>query len=364
MPFGGALALFQLTVLGWGAAGSTEPIAVRVEFEGPATCSDAARFYARVRARTERVRKAAPGEPGLDLRVRLQPPAGGKVHGELRILDERGTASTRKVDGASCEEVVEALSLTAALALDPSATLAPAVDGETPGDDGASSATASASPAGQGTPARDGATSATPKTSHAEKPASSTSESSLADVPSDQTSADDSAAPRFGVELGAALGLSNVVSPELSLGAAVFGRLRLLRGGRGSLGLALAYSGNDLLSSDETLAVRLTSLVLDLCPVRWESTLSLEPCALVSGGLLAASSSGISDPDSSLRSHFALGGLLRLGLPVGGRARIELEGGAAFPLLHRQYVLSEPERFLGETPGVSWLGTLGASYGF
>lgn len=364
MPFGGALALFQLTVLGWGAPGSTEPIAVRVEFDGPASCSDAARFFARVRARTERVRKAGPGEPGLDLRVRLQPPAGGKVHGELRILDERGAASTRKVDGASCEEVVEALSLTAALALDPSATLVPAAAGDAASADGAPN-TDGTPAADESAPKRDGAASSTSTPKASPTPQSSATAASPADVTaSDDPSASDSVLSRVGFELGAALELTNVVSPQLNAGASLFGRLRLRGGGHGSLSLAVAYSGSELLSGDDSLAVRLTSLVLDVCPARWGSTLTLEPCALVSGGLLAASSSGISDPDSSLRSHFGLGGLIRVALPLATRAALEFEAGALFPLVHRQYVLSSPERFLGETPGVSWLGTLGASYGF
>ncbi len=44
--------------------------------------------------------------------------AGAKVHGELRISNPGGRSEARRVDGATCAEVVQSLSLTAALAIE------------------------------------------------------------------------------------------------------------------------------------------------------------------------------------------------------------------------------------------------------
>ena len=63
-----------------------------------------------------RARRAAPGEDALHLGVRLTR-VGNKVRGELRMMDGPGDGDTRRVDGESCDAVVEVLSLTAALAL-------------------------------------------------------------------------------------------------------------------------------------------------------------------------------------------------------------------------------------------------------
>ena len=63
-----------------------------------------------------RARRAAPGEAALHLGVRLTR-VGTKVRGELRMMDGPGDGDTRRVDGESCDAVVEVLSLTAALAL-------------------------------------------------------------------------------------------------------------------------------------------------------------------------------------------------------------------------------------------------------
>ncbi len=59
--------------------------------------------------------------------------AGGRVRGELRVNEAGGEAETRRVDGATCAEVVQVLSLTAALAIDPTADLLAPAPPEKPG---------------------------------------------------------------------------------------------------------------------------------------------------------------------------------------------------------------------------------------
>jgi hypothetical protein len=125
VDFGGGLVGVALIVLGRVAPEAQRPIPIRVEFEAPAGCSGSSQFYQGIRARTKRVALAGRGEAGLTLRVRLRQSAS-HVHGELQVIDEEGATDTREVDGATCAEVVEALSLTAALAVDPTAALSPA----------------------------------------------------------------------------------------------------------------------------------------------------------------------------------------------------------------------------------------------
>ena len=89
---------------------------IRVSLDAPSGCGDVDAFYASVLSRTDRARRADPGEPAVRLEVRLTR-VGSNVHGELRLLDEEGHSDLRRVDGATCDEVAAALSLTASLAL-------------------------------------------------------------------------------------------------------------------------------------------------------------------------------------------------------------------------------------------------------
>src|SRR4029079_4093376 len=93
-----------------------DAVAIRVECDAPAGCSSVDAFYAGLLARMKSARRASSGEDAVHLGVRLTR-SGTKVRGELRILDGPGDGDTRRVEGESCEAVVEVLSLTAALAL-------------------------------------------------------------------------------------------------------------------------------------------------------------------------------------------------------------------------------------------------------
>ena len=115
---GAGITLLGLVTLGAATEGSgSAVIPIRVEFSAPARCSDVDVFYSGVLARVSRARRAEAKETGVRFKVRLTR-VGNRIQGELRVIDSRGRADTRKVAGASCDEVVEVLSLTAALALD------------------------------------------------------------------------------------------------------------------------------------------------------------------------------------------------------------------------------------------------------
>jgi hypothetical protein len=321
----GAGFALSILALAWQPKVLALPIDIRVEFDAPSDCSEVLTFYDRVRARTDRVRLAEASAQALTLRVRVVR-RGGKVHGQLRMTDDHGASSTREVDGASCAEVVDALSLTATLALDPTASP------EAP--------LATVPP-----PAEVVTLVATP--THPPPP------------PPPST---------LGLEMGAEAGVAEVISPYLSVGGTVFGRLTQGPGERvsRSLGFALGHFGNDIVTSQDEVSARLTTLTLTACPARFDANgaFSLEPCGLFAGGILAVSSRGISNPDSALRSWWSAGLLLRVGVPLGGPAALELEAGGAVPLLKRRFILEIPDRVLGESPAISGFLSLGAAYRF
>jgi hypothetical protein len=106
----------------------TEPI--RVEYSAPAACPSADDFAAQVHARTDRPRAAAPGEPARTFKVTVT--TAPTTAGRLVIRDVDGMESVRNVKGATCSEVVEALALFTALAVDPLASTSSAVELQAP----------------------------------------------------------------------------------------------------------------------------------------------------------------------------------------------------------------------------------------
>ena len=104
------------------AQDATEPI--RVEYRAPASCPDADSFTASMRARTDRPRPAVPGEAARTFVVSITT-TGPSFAGRLLIRDPDGAEGSRTVRGETCDEVVEALALFAALAVDPLASTSP-----------------------------------------------------------------------------------------------------------------------------------------------------------------------------------------------------------------------------------------------
>jgi hypothetical protein len=103
-------------------AAETEPI--RIVFHAPAECPDAAAFTGQVTARTRRARLAEAGESARTFTVTITS-AGRRTRGQLTIDDPGGPPSARAVTGGTCDEVVSAIGLVVALAIDPHASTAP-----------------------------------------------------------------------------------------------------------------------------------------------------------------------------------------------------------------------------------------------
>lgn len=326
MAPGGGISLVELVVLGWAsAAAAPAPMPIRIDFEAPADCSTADAFYSGLRARTDLVRLAAEGEGGLNVRVRLTRVAPDKVHGELRVIQEGGETDTRTVEGASCDVVVEALSLTAALALDQ-------VIEET------------APPAPAPPPA------APPPPPRPAPPAAPRTE------------------PPFRFELGARAVIAQAVVPFVSVGGALIARLTQRSDAvlSPSFGLALLHARNDLLQSPERASVGWTAAALDVCPLRWEIAgfLDARPCVLGMGGALGATGRGVSSPESVVRSWWSAGSSVRAAALIGAATSIEIEAGISVPLAHRRFTIGSPPTSVAETPVISPLASFGLVHTF
>lgn len=319
MASGDGISFIELVVLGWSSATATPtPIPIRIDFDAPADCATVDELYDGIRARSDRVREAKDGENGWEVRVRLTR-VGSRVHGELRVIHERGATDTRTVEAMSCEVVVHALSFTAALALDEVAEeTAPLPPPATP-----------------------------PPPPPPEAP------------------------PRglpFTFGVGAQALVTQVVSPYASLGGALVARVTSQTGSAlsPSLGLSLMYARNDLLQSTDNALIHWTAVALTACPLRWQiaDIVSAEPCLVASGGWLTAMGQDMSNSRSAMRSWWSAGALARAAVSLGGGTALEIEAGIGVPLVRRRFTISLPTETVGETPVISPLVAVGIVHSF
>ena len=308
---------------------------VRIDFEAHANCSSVDAFYQGVRARTERVRPALTGETALQIHVRLFR-IGTTIRGELKFGDQPGESETRRVDGLSCNEVVEALSLTAALALDPSASL---LTGNT-GDSLSGSYEL-------------------PYSRAIEPPARSAPEPQP--VPSHTKSSER-------VDLFAHASVTRYLSPGLDSGVEFGGRA--LFGKFAALHPALAVQGfylsSDVISRSQSSSFRLAGAKFSLC--LWHSSLDypldLGVCGAGTAAWLGAKGQALDHPNSVGRTFWALGLSSTIALRVSDPWSVEFGAGLAIPLLRREFVTTDPDRNVGKTPILSPEVGLGLAYRF
>lgn len=336
-----------------------DSVAIRVDFDAPAGCSNVDAFYAGLLARMSHARRAAPGEAGVRLGVRLMR-VGNKVRGELRLMDGPGDGDMRRVEGESCDAVVEVLSLTAALAV--TAQRPPPVP--PPPSPPPPRATPPSRPAPPSSPP--GPVVAKPP----EAPPPDVPKPPEPPKPPEEPPAIKVAPPppatarrtRFGLGLQAVA--ADVISTSLSFGGGLAARLekRADDGAGASIGLALLYVPNDLVQTADDVAVRWTALVATVCPP-WSlgRVVTLQPCAQGIGGWLSATGLGLTNPRSVGRTWWSAGAMLRLGAHIGADFTVELEAGASVPIVGRRFTSSTPDRTVGETPTISPMVALGLS---
>jgi len=94
---------------------ASEP--VTLEYRAPATCPEASEFVRRVREKTTKFHPVGPGLGSRLFVVTLEGVAPSR--GQLAIRGGKNPQAERAVEGDSCDEVVSALALATALAVDP-----------------------------------------------------------------------------------------------------------------------------------------------------------------------------------------------------------------------------------------------------
>ena len=372
---------------------------MRVDFDAPAGCGSAEAFRRGVAARLEHAAASAEVPPAR-IQVRLTRD-GDRVVGELRLSHEPGPADTRTVEGATCDEVVDVLALTAALALQPASRAAPRPTAppatRAPAKDTSAAATrnnaargTAASPAAgprPGPPAPPRAAREAPAA--APPPPAPPVEVAAPPPPAPPPPPREAPAPPSApaplvarpappprspsdtyLEVGAGAALARILSssvgsgPGPNLGGGVMLGLAHARKDRVPLSLRLGwlYLPNDFLLPGTDVVDRLYAFTLTACPglgLR-HGALDVQACAHGVGGWITARGA-VTNPRSASHSWFAGGALLRGAADLGAGFSLELEAAVDAPLFHRQFFTTTPLETVADTPPVSLLVGIGLS---
>jgi len=296
------------------SAAQTRPEPIAWTYQAPPDCPPAETFGAKFRARTTRaelVAGVADTSRAFLITVSTEP---GRAVGRIKIDGPAGAASTREVAGQTCEGVVSALALIAALAVDPLA------------------ADPSQLPA---------------------RPVD-------APVPSPAPASDDGAhvgatsAARMvvatGVDGGMVVGLFPKAAPLVSL----FADAHLERSSPLAPSARFSLSGavsSSVAAPPGSATFRWIAGALDACPleIRLVSALRVTPCAFVELGVLTGSGAGVELPAVEKRRWVALGGSARLAWLLLGSLFVEARGRLEAPLSRDTFVLAAPERVVVHT---------------
>ena len=312
-------------------------VPVRIDYRAPAGCPSEEAFFDSVRSRTARVRLAEGDEPARTFLVVIMTDQD-RTFGELRVTENGRETDSRMFSGVSCEEVVDALSLTAALSVDPDAKIAPSRPVEPRPE---------------------------PKPVPPPEPPPIETAAPKPEPPKPPPAAPEPLRPEWFVGLDLMAGTP--VRPYTLWGAGAMVELGCTAPGlfAPSLRLSLHHAVNDLLQTPRAAHVAWTPVTLTACPLRFggRGKVQVRTCALVETGVLYARGEGVDHPASVTRSWWAAGISARGSLELMPRLLLEIVGSGSVPLVSRGYV-TEPDHWeAARTNTVAATGSVGLALG-
>jgi len=320
-----------LTVSIAGAAPSAE--SAHVAYDAPSGCPTGEQFVAEVQARTARVAVVLdPGVAPLRLAVSISV-ADGATSGRLQI-DAGDGETVRTVAGDTCGEVVSALVLVAALAIDPNAT-----------------------------------TMASPPAAPEPPPSPPPLPAQGALPPRDTRHLPDGSRERGRARrgaVGAGVAMVGGIAPAVLIGASAAVGITMRLGPLSPVlraGFAEA-SGGARGTSAPTASFTWNSATLEGCPHRFElSVLSLEPCVRFEAGAVDAAGSNVVPTREVTRAWLAAGAVGRAEWTIAAPVFVELEAGARAPLVRVRYIF-EPDSEYYRAPAVAGFASAGIGVHF
>jgi hypothetical protein len=260
--------------------------------------------------------------------------------GQLTSIGPSGDRASREVFGDSCAEVVGALGLVLALAVDPGAATAPLAP----------------------EPAEPPAAAPPPASSQLTNPPSADAPPNIpAPEPGSKSAF---ARPHFGA--GGGIVSTGGVAPAPMTGGALF--VEATFGERGvfrptaRLGAQRASTGTIDVPSGGAARLTWTVGTLDACPVRWaRNGLAVTPCARVDAGVIAGSGAKIAHPQDDSRFWLDAGAVARGEWTFASPFFVDVEAGIFVPITRPRFHFDAPDVTIHEPAPVG--GALAAHVG-
>ncbi len=392
----GVLAGLAVGFVSLARAGAAEPrTPIRVESVAGATCPSGETFGVQLLRRTDRVREARAGERAVVFRVELVGSAKRPL-GRLTVEEPDGTLTEREVPGATCQEVVSAMALIAAVLVDPNASLEPLPPGMAPGDEGGGGGAAGVARLGaeEGTraPARrpranaPRAVGAAPRRAPpasppkapkarparprpAPPPARASAPLALAVISAGPKAREQPNAGKLGrwaFGFGPGLALEGATTPELAVGIALAVTVELGRTSFVSPLLEVSITRTQTTSVSTpsgTGEFRFSGARLLFCPLRFPkvSVIDVRPCPFAEMGVLEGIGKATSAPDQVSARWVALGAMGRVGARLLRHLGFFAEGGLVVPLIRHEFYFDPqgPDTTALEVPALGFSSRLG-----
>ncbi len=311
----------------------------RVVYVAPAECPGVEAFLDAVRAQTPNARAPGEDEPARTLAVHVDRDQG-QLRGRLTIDELDGRKSVREVSGKTCEEVVSAIALVTALAIDA-------------GPD----AIVEAPPAPPATTARPGPTAPPPAPAQRDPPAPVAPAAPVAPITS-------TTRWEFGVQSGA----FGAVAPNIAWGGLVF----LEMSEWNQPGFAYSFRAALTIAQSPTfdsgggdVSFQWTAVRLSGCPLALlVGPITARPCVGLDAGSLLGRGTDLPTPLQATRAWVAATFEGRAALLTAGRFVIEAGGGLTVPLIRDTFVFQSPARIIHQVPQVGGFGTAGVGVTF
>jgi hypothetical protein len=353
----------------------------RVESLPGATCPSGDPFATQLLRRTDRIREAEGDERAVVFRLEVTP---GKDHtsGRLTVRELDGNQTEREVAGASCQEVVSAMVLIAAILVDPNASLEPLAPPSPPKPPKPREPPRPASGTPEPfAPPRAGPVipaGRTPPPGAVVRPRSSI-EHGARRAPSerrrgasnDGPSRKASALGRLSVGAGVGFALESAPVPVPAAGVVISGSAALERDSILSPlveGSAVRTQTVRVGTPSGLAEFRFSSLRLLACPVRFprSSIVAVRPCALGEVGVLEGIGKVTDDPALVSARWVAIGGALRASVRLVGPLTLVGQGALVVPLIRHQFYFDPegPETTALEVASAGFSGRLGLSAEF
>lgn len=327
-------------------------IAVLFEYSAPSDCPNGDRVFSLVHRRSERLIRVHDASASQRLVMDISSYPQG-YRGELTVLRTGQNKERRSMKGTTCSEVVEALALTAALSIDPNATLTlgPLDDG----DPTEVSSNTERSPL-------DNDSNGNPNTEPQEQLKPDQGDKSVRRQRS--RAQRDNQAYRLG--LGLALTLQKTMDRSVHVGG----------------GLAFSWSEPEATwfplefrvfaqmlldtAKDDVPAIR-TRLWLSnvaYCPLRLGEKHALLVCPLLQLGAIVAKSEGLQADSTATRFFAATGAQLELRTQLAQNMDLWLIPAFLLPLTEREFAVEPGPEVLRSTVFPGWSASLGANWAF